>query len=68
MVEGCKFPATLFSPTKMIYIAYVILSCLRVSQWHSLRLFAVVSVIFWVVEIFHDDYLRIWLNKKAEKN
>jgi hypothetical protein len=65
MVEGCKFPATLFSPTKMIYIAYVLLVALKIIPWHSFHVFAILSLAFWIVEIFHD-YLRARLNKTAE--
>ena len=29
--------------------------------------FMLTAVIFFLAQIGHDDYLRIWLNKKAEK-
>lgn len=60
-------PATLFSPAKMFYIAYVILSALKVLPNQSLFEFSVVTLAFLAVEIFHNDYLRIRLNIAAEK-
>jgi hypothetical protein len=63
MVEGCKFPATLFTPTKIIYIAYVILLALKIIPWHSFHVFALLSLAFWIIEIIHTECLRGWMNK-----
>jgi hypothetical protein len=60
-------PATLFSPSKAVYISYVILTGLRILPAPSLCAFVVLSAAFWVAEVGHNDYLRIWLNNKAEK-
>jgi len=60
-------PATLFSPTKMIYISYVILTVLKILPAPSLFVFLMISLVFWVAEIGHNDYLRLWLNNKAGK-
>ncbi len=61
-------PATVFSPSKMVYISYVILTCLRILPAPSLWLFVGLSVAFWLAEVGHNDYLRIWLNNRAGKN
>ncbi len=62
-----NLPATLFSPAKMFYIAYVVLSALKVLPNQSWWEFFLVTVAFLVVEILHNDYLRIRLNYAAEK-
>jgi hypothetical protein len=59
--------ATIFSPAKMVFIAYVI------PVWKSqttppLGEFLGVSALFLVIEIFHNDWLRIRLNNHAEDN
>ena len=66
MEEIRKCSATLLSPTKIIYIAYVVLLGLKIVPWHSFHVFVALSLVFWIVEVFHSDYLRIVLNKKAE--
>jgi len=63
-----NIPATLFSPAKMVYVAYVLLCGLRVLPAPSVCLFLVLSALFLVIEVFHNDYLRILLNKAAEKS
>jgi hypothetical protein len=59
--------ATIFSPAKMVYIAYIVLI------WKAGRLpplweFLCVSAVFLCVEIGHNDWLRIRLNNNAEEN
>jgi hypothetical protein len=61
-------PATLFSPAKMFYIAYVILAALKIRPNAPWWEFFAVTVAFLFVEIFHNDYLRIRLNIAAEKH
>ena len=57
----------LFSPAKLVYMAYVILVILR-GIWHTSKWeFLVVSVVFIAVQVGHDDYGRIRLNAKARK-
>lgn len=60
-------PLHLFSPAKTFYFAYVALVILRgvgqTSKWE----FFIVSILFIVLQVFHDDYLRIRLNAKARK-
>lgn len=59
-------PATLFSPAKLVYIGYVLLAALErisVSVWQ----FIVVSLVFLIVQIWHDDYYRIVLNQLAQE-
>ena len=58
-------PATLFSPAKLVYIAYVVLLGLKVLPAPPAWLFLVISVVFIVVEVWHNDYYRIVLNNKA---
>ena len=62
-----QFPAALFSPTKMIYISYVVLTGLKILPNPSLRTFLLVSIAFLAVEVGHNDYLRIVLNSLAAK-
>jgi hypothetical protein len=58
-------PAQLFSPAKMIYIAYILgiwwnkLSVSYLSFW-------LISILFLAVEIGHNDYFRLLLNRRAE--
>jgi hypothetical protein len=59
-------PAQLFSPAKIAYIAYVVFVGLgKLST--SLMEFLVVTVLFLMIEVFHNDFLRIWLNARAER-
>jgi len=62
-----KLPGTLFSPAKMVYIAYVILTCLGKLTAQPLWVFSLVSIVFLLVEIGHNDWLRIILNNHAER-
>jgi len=56
--------ATIFSPAKMVFIAYVLLTY---HQGHTCWwVFGIVSVIFFFAEILHNDYWRIKLNIRAE--
>lgn len=57
-------PATLFSPAKTAYIGFVVLAALERIQI-TLCIFIVVTVLFIVIEVGHNDYMRIWLNAKA---
>jgi hypothetical protein len=66
-IDAGSFPAALFSPSKMVYIAYIVLLGLKVLPVGSVWVFVGGSVIFWIAEIVHNDYLRIKLNRKAEK-
>jgi hypothetical protein len=60
-------PATLFSPTKMVYISYVVLTGLKILPPPNLWEFLGLSLAFLVIEIGHNDYLRIVLNRKGER-
>lgn len=51
----------------MIYISFVVLTGLKVLP-ASLCAFLTLSVIFMVVEVAHNDYLRIRLNIAAENH
>jgi hypothetical protein len=61
-------PATLFSPAKMFYIAYVILTALKIPANQPWWEFFLVTAVFLFVEVIHNDYLRIRLNIAAEKD
>jgi hypothetical protein len=67
MSEIAKVPATLFSPAKMVYIAYVILLAWK-TQTPSHCEFFVVSVFFLFIEIAHNDWGRIRLNNSGKRN
>ncbi len=67
MDKIANLPATLFSPAKMIYISFVTLTGLKILPAPSLGVFFVVSVLFMIFEVFHNDYLRIRLNIATEK-
>jgi hypothetical protein len=49
---------SLFSPTKIIYIAYVVLLALKVIPWHSFHVFALLSLAFWIIEVFFIDMFK----------
>ncbi len=60
-----NLPASLFSPTKIVYVGFLVLAALdriRPSAWA----YGLVSALFIAVEVFHNDFLRIVLNSKAE--
>jgi hypothetical protein len=65
--ELATLPATLFSPAKMVYVAYVILLFWRTPTPSDCEFFWV-SALFLVVEIAHNDWGRIRLNNHAERN
>ncbi|MGA7968280.1 MAG: hypothetical protein WB983_06595 [Terriglobales bacterium] len=60
-------PAALFSPAKMIYISFVVLTGLKILP-AALWLFFLVSAVFMIGEVAHNDWLRIRLNIAAEKH
>ena len=66
-MELGNLPEAMFSPSKVAYVSYVILTALKILPAPSLWMFLGLSVVFWFAEIVHNDYLRIWLNKKAER-
>lgn len=50
------------SPAKLAFLGYVILAAtdsIATSVWQ----FVVVTIVFLVIQIIHDDYLRIRLNE-----
>ena len=62
-----NLPAAIFSPAKVTYISFVVLTGLRILPAPPLRVFFWVSALFMIVEVVHNDYLRIGLNGAAEK-
>lgn len=67
MGELAKLPGTVFSPAKMVYIAYAILIIWRTAAPSHCE-FLWVSSLFLIIEIGHNDWLRIRLNNHAAKN
>ena len=63
-----NLPAAIFSPAKMIYVSFLILTALRILPAPPLCVFFLVSDLFMVFEVAHNDYLRIRLNIAAEKH
>lgn len=57
----------LFSPAKLVYMAYIVLAILRGASCTSKLEFLIVSVVFIFVQIFHDDYWRIRLNERRSQ-
>jgi len=58
--------ATLTSPAKLAFFGYCLLAYagkIPTSKWD----FLAVAVLFLFIQVFHDDYLRIWLNIRAEQ-
>jgi len=56
---------TITSPAKLAYagfVAFVALDKAQVTIWP----FLVVTLAFIVIQVWHDDYLRIRLNNRAE--
>jgi hypothetical protein len=62
-----NMPAAIFSPAKIIYISFVVLTGLKILPAASLWFFFLVSAVFMLVEVTHNDYLRIRLNRAAER-
>ena len=57
--------ASFTSPAKLAFVGYVVLAYHRditTSTWQ----FIFVALVFFFLQVLHDDYVRIWLNKKAE--
>jgi hypothetical protein len=57
--------SSITSPAKLAFAGYVILAykekiCVSTCQ------FFIVAALFFIAQVLHDDFLRIWLNKKAE--
>ena len=60
-----SFSASITSPAKLAFIGYVVLAYIgkiQTSRWQ----FIIVAVSFFLLQVFHDDYLRIRLNASAE--
>ena len=62
------FPDTLFSPAKIVFIGYVVLSIYGPLKSQPWWIFPPVAVLFLLVEILHNDWWRIRLNHCAEND
>jgi hypothetical protein len=54
------------SPAKLVFVAYAALAYKGVIRDVSLGQFVWVAAAFFIVQVLHDDYLRIVLNGWAE--
>ena len=54
------------SPAKIAFIGYVVLAYAGKVNTNVCQ-FVVVTLAFLIVQVFHDDYLRIILNRTAER-
>ena len=59
--------AGIFSPAKMVYIAYILTVSLGKLQTNP-RQFIIFSAEFYMAQIFDDDYLRERLNASGKDN
>lgn len=60
-----EIPAAIFSPLKMAYIGYIVLAAMgRID--YDLQSFLMITSVFIVLVILHDDWLRIRLNRHAQ--
>ncbi len=62
-----NLPKELFSSFRLVYVAYIIFIVFVRKEPTSLFEFAIVSVLLMALTIWHDDYFRIRLNKKANE-
>lgn len=60
-----EIPAAIFSPLKMAYIGYIVLAAIN-KLGDDPPSFLTVTAVFIVLVVFHDDWLRIRLNRHAE--
>jgi len=58
-------PQVAFSPAKMVYIGYILLSALKVIDT-NIQQFIYISAVFFFAQVIHDDFLRIVLNQLGE--
>ncbi len=58
--------SSITSPAKLGFIGYVLLAYSGRIETSRLELLIGVAV-FFVLQVFHDDYARILLNKRAER-
>ena len=61
-----NLPATLFSPAKIVFIGYLVLVALGRVETTKCELI-LFSLAFLIVEIGHNDFLRIKLNNWAQQ-
>ena len=62
-----KIPETLFSPSKMAYMAFVLLAARGHFKELGLGTFALVTLAFLALETFLNDYLRVILNNRGNQ-
>ena len=66
MTDISNLPAQLFSPFKCVYVAYVVLAAYGKIEISGFWEFFLVSLAIMALEILHNDWLRIKLNRKAK--
>ncbi len=57
--------ASITSPAKLAFIGYVVLAYAGKVATSTLQ-FLIVASVFFVLQVIHDDYLRVLLNRFAE--
>jgi len=57
--------ASITSPAKLAFVGYVVLAYHRDITVSTFQ-FISVALVFFLLQVMHDDYLRIRLNKKAD--
>lgn len=62
-----KIPETLFSPSKMAYMGFVLLAALGQFKDLGFWTFVVVTLSFIVLESVHNDFLRKVLNNLGDR-
>ncbi len=67
MINLSDLPKTLFSPFKTLFIGYILLIAIGKITIAGFWEFFGISIIIIIFEIFHNDFLRIILNKQANK-
>jgi hypothetical protein len=58
----------IFSPARIAFAGLVYLFKDQQNIPHRTGLLLILTGLFVVIEIFHNDYLRIWLNKRADSS
>jgi hypothetical protein len=60
--------AAITSPAKLAFIGYCVLVYAdKIKPAPTPLAFLGVVTVFLVVQVLHDDYLRIWLNRRAQQ-
>ena len=61
-----KIAPQLLSPGRIAFVGYLVAIYLGKVETTKAE-FLIVSVLYLLIDILHNDYIRIWLNKRAER-